>query len=212
MQLHYFLYRKVKCNLLFSFIMLSIIHPFYFFLFEYMKKLFLLFITLITFSNISYASFPIYENSAKDTLQTEEIKQYHYNLQKMGIDLSSCKCISCRNGIDPIVIKPNPLPIKVKKIIKEDKREASGSLYVLLSIFSAIGSLLFGLLSLGHAFSHNGSYSSVLLFFILSLISVVGSVILAVKAKKQGINWGVAILGIGISVLAILLLFPFFFV
>ena len=69
-----------------------------------MKKLFLLLIMLTTFSNVSYASFPIADTLEvkKDTIQTEEIKQYHSSLIKMGIDLNSCKCESCRNGIAPL--------------------------------------------------------------------------------------------------------------
>ena len=68
-----------------------------------MKKLTLLLITLTTFMNVSYASFPISDTLKvnQDTIQTEEIKQYHYSLQKMGIDLNSCKCESCRKGIAP---------------------------------------------------------------------------------------------------------------
>ena len=69
-----------------------------------MKKLLLLLITLTTFMNVSYASFPISDTleAQKDTVLTEEIKQYHQSLLKMGIDLSSCKCVSCRNGIAPL--------------------------------------------------------------------------------------------------------------
>ena len=69
-----------------------------------MKKLILMLILLITFTNVSYASFPINEafEIKQDTLQTEEIKQYHSNLIKMGVDLNSCKCESCRNGIAPL--------------------------------------------------------------------------------------------------------------
>ena len=39
--------------------------------------------------NVSYASFPISDTLElqQDILQTEEIKQYHYSLQQMGIDL-----------------------------------------------------------------------------------------------------------------------------
>ena len=179
-----------------------------------MKKIILLVIILTKWGDVSFASFPIQSHfdTYSDTLQTEEIKQYHYSLQRMGIDLSSCKCISCRNGINPIVIKPKPLPIKLENIIEEEKREPSGGLYVLLSILSTIGSLFFGFLSLGHAFSHNGSYLSVLLFLILSLSSVVGSFVLAIKAKKQGVHWGVAMLSVVIAILAILLLSPLFFV
>ena len=69
-----------------------------------MKKLILLLITLTTLANVSYASFPVADTLRvkQDTIQTEEIKQYHYSLQKMGIDLTSCKCVSCRNGIAPL--------------------------------------------------------------------------------------------------------------
>jgi hypothetical protein len=53
---------------------------------------------------VSYASFPIADTLEvkEDTLQTEEIKQYHSSLIKMGIDLNSCKCESCRIGIAPL--------------------------------------------------------------------------------------------------------------
>ena len=70
-----------------------------------MKKLILLFIALTTFANVSYASFPIADTLEikQYTLQTEEIKQYHSSLIKMGVDLNSCKCESCRNGIVPLV-------------------------------------------------------------------------------------------------------------
>ena len=70
-----------------------------------MKKLILLFIALTTFINVSYASFPIADTLEikQYTLQTEEIKQYHSSLIKIGVDLNSCKCESCRNGIVPLV-------------------------------------------------------------------------------------------------------------
>ena len=179
-----------------------------------MKKLLLLLITLITFTNITYASFPVSDTLKvkQDTLQTEEIKQYHYTLQKMGFDLSSCKCISCRNGVDPIVIKPKPIPVKLEDAPKEEeKRGPSAGLYVLFSILSGICSLLFGFLSLGNALSHGGSYSAVLSFFLLFVISALGSVILAVKAKKQGVKWGVAMLGVGIALFSLLFFLPAFF-
>jgi len=70
-----------------------------------MKKLILLLITLSTFFSESYASFPIIADTLErsiDTLQTEEIKQYHDHLIGMGIDLNSCKCESCRIGIAPL--------------------------------------------------------------------------------------------------------------
>ena len=65
-----------------------------------MKKILLTFITLITFASVSYASFPFSDilKVKQDTLQTEEIKQYHSHLIKMGIDLNDCKCESCRKS------------------------------------------------------------------------------------------------------------------
>jgi hypothetical protein len=73
-----------------------------------MRKLILLFITLTSFANESYASFPI--SSVVDTpvtdttLNIETIEQYHLRIQKMGFDLSNCNCASCRNDI-PIDIE-----------------------------------------------------------------------------------------------------------
>ena len=60
----------------------------------------LLLITLTTHINVSYASFPIQSSfvTYKDTLQTDKIKEYHSRLIRMGIDLNSCKCESCRDG------------------------------------------------------------------------------------------------------------------
>ena len=56
-----------------------------------MKRLILILITLTTFTNVSYASFPVADTLEfkQDTVQTEEIKQYHQSLLKMGIDLNT---------------------------------------------------------------------------------------------------------------------------
>ena len=69
-----------------------------------MKKLILLLIALTTFTNVSYASFPITDTLEiiQDTVQTEDIKRYHSSLIKMGFDLNTCKCESCRIGIAPL--------------------------------------------------------------------------------------------------------------
>ena len=65
-----------------------------------MKKLLSMFFIFILFANVSYAAFPVSDTLKvnQDTLQTEEIKQYHSNLIKMGIDLNDCKCESCRKS------------------------------------------------------------------------------------------------------------------
>ena len=84
-----------------------------------MKRILLLLIILTIFTNVSYASFPIADTLEvqQDIVQTEEIKQYHYSLQQMGIDLNACKCESCRNGIAPLTNN-----IKVNKPLNQFKR------------------------------------------------------------------------------------------
>ena len=65
-----------------------------------MKKIILLVITLTTLTNVSYASFPVMEDTLKtnaDTLtEKKNIEQYHFRLQKQGFDISNCMCVDCR--------------------------------------------------------------------------------------------------------------------
>ena len=79
-----------------------------------MKKLILLLIILTSFTNVSYASFPVTEITTftnvsyssfpisdtlpmkKDTLQTETVEQYHLRMQKMGFDIDDCRCDDCK--------------------------------------------------------------------------------------------------------------------
>ena len=70
-----------------------------------MKKILLL-ILLTTLTNVSYASFPVTDTLKikQDTVQTETVEQYHIRMQKMGFDLNSCNCASCRADI-PITIE-----------------------------------------------------------------------------------------------------------
>ena len=95
-----------------------------------MKNLLFIFITLITFANVSYASFPVSDTLKvkQDTLQTEEIKQYHSSLIKMGIDLNDCRCESCRNGIVPLTINGENKEIVNKNTMQQS---AATGLYVL---------------------------------------------------------------------------------
>ena len=92
---------------------------------------------LITLTNVSYASFPIIADTLEttiDTLQTEEIKQYHSSLIKMGIELSSCKCESCRNGIAPLANN-----VEGKEVFKKN-------IWIRLLIIMTILSILFMIL------------------------------------------------------------------
>ena len=180
-----------------------------------MKKLILLLIALTTFIYVSYASFPISDTLEvqQDIMQTEEIKQYHYSLQKMGVDLNSCKCVSCRRGIAPLVSKTKPLPIKVKntkeveKITEVEKRESNGNRYALLSILSALGAIIFAFLTIGSAMMHNAKYLSVITYLLLTLLSIGGTFFSALKAKKSGASWSKSLLGVGIVVLVASLFF-----
>ena len=174
-----------------------------------MRQIILILITLTTHINVSYASFPVADTleTNVDSLQTEEIKQYHYSLQKMGIDLNSCKCESCRGGIAPLLSKPKPLPIKVKNtkevedITEVEKRESNGNWYALLSILSALGAIIFAFLTLGSGMMHNADPSIVTTYLLLTLLSIGGTFFSALKAKKSGASWSKALLGVGIVVL-----------
>jgi len=65
-----------------------------------MKKIILLVITLTTLANVSFASFPIMEDTLEtktDTLnEKKDLEQYHLRLQKQGFDISNCMCVDCR--------------------------------------------------------------------------------------------------------------------
>ena len=114
-----------------------------------MKKLLLLLITLFTLTNVSYASFPIIADTLEttiDTLQTEEIKQYHSSLIKMGIDLNACRCESCRNGIAPLTNNG-------KEVLKKNKM----NIWIQLLIITTILSIVFGILLFRWAESFNES-------------------------------------------------------
>ena len=114
-----------------------------------MKKLILLLIVLTTHINMSYASFPVADTLKvqQDTLQTEEIKQYHSSLIKMGIDLNDCRCESCRNGIDPIT---NNIKSKEEEYIKIKR------IWINVLIILIILSLLLGILLLRWSKKYSG--------------------------------------------------------
>ena len=170
-----------------------------------MKKLILLLITLTTLANVSYASFPVADTLKvkQDTIQTEEIKQYHYSLQKMGIDLNACRCESCRNGVVPLASKPKEVPRKEDLNLDQEKIEPNGSFYAFLSILSALGAFVFTLLTFGSALQHNGNPFPYLL---LTLASIGSTIFSAIQARKKGASWGKAVLGLGIIILGVLLI------
>ena len=62
------------------------------------KRFLFLFIALTSFTNVSYASFPITDilQIKQDTLQKETVEQYHLRMQKMGFDIDDCRCDDCK--------------------------------------------------------------------------------------------------------------------
>ena len=106
-----------------------------------MKKLLSLLITLITLTNVSYASFPVADTLKvkQDTLQTEEIKQYHSSLIKMGIDLNDCRCESCR---------------KSNKFLKKNTTQQSGAtgLYILSGLL-LLGAVIWSFIGLSRVYN-----------------------------------------------------------
>jgi len=106
-----------------------------------MKKLIFIFFTLIIFANVSYASFPVAETLKlkQDTFQTKEIKQYHSNLIKMGVDLNDCRCESCR---------------KSNKLLKINTMQQSGAtgLYILSGLL-LLGAVIWSFIGLTRAYN-----------------------------------------------------------
>ena len=106
-----------------------------------MKKLILLLITLITLTNVSYASFPItmdlvisIDTIIPDTNKVvikETTAEFHSRMQKDGFDLANCMCEDCRSfkGVD---------------VIREDRHSNSRTFLGRLGI-----GLLFGVIILG---------------------------------------------------------------
>ena len=172
-----------------------------------MKKSIQILVIIILNISVTYASFPTECNLVTDTLQNEEIKQYHYNLQLMDIGLESCRCISCRNGIAPLLSKPNILDKKKEIIIQKNKTESNGNLFAFLSVIFALGTIVFAFFALASGMVPVGNPG---LFLLLTLASLSASILTAIKAKWMGANIGKVLRGFGILVLGVLLLMLLF--
>ena len=77
-----------------------------------MKCIALIFFFIVTSFDITYASFPIQSHSLiyTDTIVSDKIEKYHSTLLKMGVDINSCRCESCRKHLqinDAKVVKSN---------------------------------------------------------------------------------------------------------
>ena len=172
-----------------------------------MKIIIFFLVALIIFNNVSFASFPIESNLVTDTLQTEGIKQYHYNLQQMGFDLKSCKCISCRNGIAPLLKKTKILSKKKEIEIQNEETELNGNLFAFLSVLSSLGTIVFAFLTIASGMVPIGNYGP---FLILTLVLLSASILSGIIAKRRGAKIGKAFLGFGVLSLGVLLLLLLF--
>ena len=105
-----------------------------------MKKL-ISSVILIISVNLSYASFPITDTLKvnQDILETEEIKQYHSSLVKMGIDLNDCRCESCRKSNNPF--KKNTM-----------QKSAATGLYILSAVI-LLGVIIYSSIGLTRAYN-----------------------------------------------------------
>ena len=106
------------------------------------KKLLFFFITLITFINVGYASFPVHREilNSIDTLKAdtnkvvkkETAEEYHLRMEKRGFDIESCVCESCRDG--KIVLNNN----KTDKFYAKSVYVFAGILFGILLIWFLI--------------------------------------------------------------------------
>lgn len=62
-----------------------------------MKKILLSFLLLFLI-NMAYASFPVDTIRVNSNIDTETTEQYHLRMEEQGFDVSSCTCVSCREG------------------------------------------------------------------------------------------------------------------
>ena len=85
-----------------------------------MKKLLLLLITITTFTNISYASFPVADTLKvkQNTVQTETVEQYHLRMQKMGFDIEDCRCNDCKKFKGINNVKKKEIKFNSKTLFK----------------------------------------------------------------------------------------------
>ena len=104
------------------------------------KKLLLLLITLITFTNVGYASFPVLGETiiSIDTIipdtnkivKKETTEEYHKRMEKEGFDIENCMCQSCRYGI----------AVKNSKTVNS---RSSSSLYKTAAILWVLAGIVF---------------------------------------------------------------------
>ena len=104
------------------------------------KKLLLLFITLITFTNVGYASFPVLGGNiisidtiipdTNKSVKKETTEEYHLRMEKQGFNIESCMCESCRDRIS------------LERPITVNSRSSS-SMYKIAAILFALALIVF---------------------------------------------------------------------
>ncbi len=102
-----------------------------------MIRLILFTITLITLTNVSYASFPVHEEilisidtlkpNTNKIIKKETTEEYHLRMEKQGFYINNCMCIDCRNN-----------PSKSSKEVKVNPKPLLGTLLVWISVLGII--------------------------------------------------------------------------
>ena len=104
------------------------------------KKLLFLFIALTSFTNVSFASFPITDTLKikQDTVNTETVAEYHLRMQKMGFDIRDCRCDDCK------IFKGINTPLKNGEVRQKQKTNI-WPLVKTLGIWMLALALIFGI-------------------------------------------------------------------
>ena len=113
---------------------------------------------------ISNASFPVDTNGINSTIVTETSEQFHLRMEKQGFDISSCTCISCREG----KTKANVISRKMSY----QKFYQIASIYLLLSLAAGAVWLLDGVACINDVSTCSGS--NIPFIFELGLMTIFG--------------------------------------
>ena len=119
---------------------------------------------LTTLTNVSYASFPVDTNRVKSTTITETTEQLHLRMDEQGFDISSCTCVSCRDG----KIKANSISenTSYKRFYK------MASIFFILTLVSGAVWLYDGVACINDVSTCSGSYIPIIIE--LGLMTIFG--------------------------------------
>ena len=144
-----------------------------------MKKILFILIYFFVFK-ISNASFPLDTNRINSTIITETSEQFHLRMEKQGFDISSCTCISCREGKTKVNV--------ISKNMSYQKFYQIAFICLLLSLAAGAVWLLDGLACINDVTTCSGS--NIPFIFELGLMTIFGyaSIYYFIKGSIQQNN------------------------